>query len=276
MADINKENEIELIEIFIKINNFFKKYLFIILIFSILGLFTGLIKYNYFYNYNVSFDIKSYVLTQSELYHALEGLQSSIKSNNLKSIKYSSKINIIDELSCIKDMKIDTNTMQNSVKVNLLITKNNESANKIKTFICNYINSIPYYIYQQKFLTNQYTNMLNVINYKLSQIDSINKNSDNNQTKIKLQDLYTINTNNISIEYAYIYIYEKKLLYEQKLETIKEISYIVDNNINNILKQQSIKVIPVYIFYFFFIGICFSLFLEIKQMIRNYKKNENG
>ena len=296
-------DEIDLIELFSKIANwfasifnklimFFIRNAFRLLIFVLLGI--GLAIGNYFITerfYNTEMILKTNAVSSSEMVNFINNLNISTLTNNkpskIKNIKayYIIDINkdgIADytDYENAKDTSITNKRMKNKISIRASVYEN-ASIDSIKNAIISYINRNEYFQKVNKVRINQLENLIaktNIELHKLDSVESINYFKRNPYDKKLEKNMMILNEkemklfhNDILRLYKLKQNYEKGLYLDKNLVTIIQdfpVATKVENSITKKLKN--------FVIIAFFIGLIYSIFIDqrknLKALVKQSKK----
>lgn len=235
----NNEQEIDLVELLIKIYKFIIKRKWLLLSSCIIGLTLGAIsitrnpsKYKAFYKKN--YISLSSSVSKETLAELINGLHENFPPNP--------SINDLNHLSSLLNLPIDiTKTFKNiSITTDYTNEKYNggvkftievfdkEKFDTITNSIIYYIDSNPYVKERYELLIKQQSELLSLINKKIKELDSCNINCYKHQTIPSSNASITFNEN--LKEFNYVQLYQQKQLIEKELQLDKTNLYFISTN----------------------------------------------
>lgn len=270
-----KNEEIDLIELIIKIYKFIKKYIIIFVIALIIGVIIGFIK-----NKSGSTTYKSSILVTSGFNNELFQTSDVFKFNNLLTDLtlflnnqlqsgdleiLATKMNLtVDELSCISSISIaateELEKQKNSFSQNFEITvvaDNSDIFAKLGEGLKNYFTNNEYFktlIEQQKIYSEQ---LIKKLDEEIYEIDSLQKTKKNSNMNVTIYENEYTNSSKI------IELYKTKIKTEKNLQ-LSETIFIIENFYNPVSISSASKtnliIFPVILL---FLAFMFAIIREI-------------
>ena len=265
----NKSEEIDILELSIKLFLFFKRRITIISCFVIIGLAIGVIRFNSSKDY-----YKTHIIAQSTtvpndiLINIINTFQLLIEAEEYKRLSEELNIDIMAAVNVkvISASLISTSTEGSLFKINIEVF-DKSIIDSIRNGLIEYINSQKYIKGRSEIIKEQQLQLISLLNNKIDEVDSLqNVVNTYNKPSIKNNEiLLTINENN-SFHLELIQLYEKKQNLERQNQLSKEFEIIEDLAPLSI-RSTNITSIIIPCFIFFFLGLLCAVLVELKNKI---------
>ncbi len=259
MKDVQNQ-EISVLSLIKFFTNFVKKYLILLLAFTVLGILGGFA--HYFFSkevYKTKIVASSPIINSRIVYELFEPVKHYVLRGNNDSV--ANQLNISAEAAGnIKKIIFDT-TVSQAVIVNFEVySKNN--INEISDGLIYYLNNLDYvkkYIENTKFKLSSYLDDLNREIDKLEKLQqAILNNVENNSSS------------NVSISNTYnemLMLYDRRNDIENELSRIEAFK-IVKGNFVFESSKSIVKSVLVFLFLGMFLGFGFASFVEVKRKLK--------
>ena len=292
-------DEIDLIDIFSKIANWFKsifnklimffiRNIFRLLIFVLIGF--GLAVVNYFITerfYNTEMVLKTNVVSSSEMLNFLNNANvKNICGKNSLSLKNIKTYYIIDinndgqadyvDYENVKDTSITNRRMENRVDI-LISVYEDAQLDSIKNAIITYINNNEYFRDINNIRIKQLDNLIaktDIELQKLDSVESINYFNSNPYDKETGKNMIILNEKETKLFHNDVLsLYKKKQGYEKQLSLYKNMVTIVQD-FHHIIKAENsiIKKLKNFVIISFFFGLIISIFIDQKKFLKSLIK----
>ncbi|MCK9255214.1 MAG: hypothetical protein M0Q45_06165 [Bacteroidales bacterium] len=258
----NQNKEIDILTLIIKISKFIKKYIIVLVSFTILGIAGGLA--HYFFSkeiYKTKFIASSPIVDSRIVYELLEPIKIHISNNSTDSVANKLEISL-EHATEIRSVSFDT-TVNNAIIINLEVYSK-ENIIVISDAILNFLNNLEYINKGIDCKKKDLTKYIAVLDNEISKLndlqEAILKNAQSNS--------------NLSISNTYT---EMLMLYQKKREIEKELAglsnfKIINKNIVFITSKSILKSVLIFGFLGGFLGLISASFLEIKKLLKTINK----
>lgn len=268
---MNKNSEIDLLELIAKVISFFKRRWLLIIIFVFAGMAVG-----YFFPqknekyFSVRLAAYSTVVPDDILSVMITSLQTYISDNNFE--KLATELDISDSMA--RNIISIQNTVVSSTisdkahyftfpldypfsRLDIHLQVKNEGAIvSVKNGLIHYVENQNYVKLRIAALKKQNEELLNLINRRLSELKKVDEKTDNSGKS--LMDVGLI---------------EKRLNAEREISLMREIEF-VENDPPASQTSSAKKPMIVYVFLFFAAGLTVSFILDLRKKVINYLNNK--
>jgi uncharacterized protein YaaR (DUF327 family) len=265
---IKTNEEIDLIEVSIKVFKFLKKRMLLIIVFGFLSAaFGGYKSYkenNYFKTFFVAYSTN---IPSDIIINVIETIQLNIEEGNIKELVADLSIKP-EQAENLRDLKVEliSGSQEGTLLKIKLEINNGENLNEVKNAIADYVRNHKFIKERINLFNSQRIELIKVLDNKISQLDRkhISQEEKPLQLSSHKEEIYLLTSN-----YTYrelVDLYERKQGIERQLQLSKEFEVIED--LAPLVKtSELVGDIIIAGFFGLIVGLGFSIFLEFRKLV---------